>query len=86
MRFLTPDLACVEAVELVTDYLEGRLSRRNRRRFETHIAGCPNCRRYLEQIKLAIEAAGRIEPEELEPEVAADLTDLYRRYMGEDSE
>jgi anti-sigma factor RsiW len=85
VRFLTPDLACVEAVELVTDYLEGRLSRRNRRRFEKHIAGCPNCRRYLEQIKLAIEAAGRIEPEELEPEVAADLTDLYRRYMGEDS-
>jgi anti-sigma factor RsiW len=85
VRFLTPDLACVEAVELVTDYLEGRLSRRNRRRFEKHIAGCPNCRRYFEQIKLAIEAAGRIEPEELDPEMAADLTELYRRYMGEDS-
>ena len=83
MRFLTPDIACVQAVELVTDYLEGKLSRRDRRRFEAHIAGCPNCRTYLEQIKQTIAAAGRIEPEELDPQVLADLTDLFQRYKGD---
>ena len=85
VRFLTPDLACVEAVELVTDYLEGRLSRRNRRRFESHIAGCPNCRTYFEQIKQTIALAGRVEPEQLDPEVLSDLTDLFRRYTQDDS-
>jgi hypothetical protein len=36
------DLVCQQAVELVTDYLEGTLSR-SARRFEAHLAGCPHC-------------------------------------------
>ena len=31
-------LVCRQAVELVTDYLEGSLSARARRRFEAHLA------------------------------------------------
>ena len=41
MSVLTPDLACQQAVELVTDYLEGKLSWRQRRRFEKHLRGLP---------------------------------------------
>jgi anti-sigma factor RsiW len=37
------DIVCQRAVELVTDYLEGNLSRRDRRRFEAHLRACPNC-------------------------------------------
>jgi anti-sigma factor RsiW len=59
---LARDLICQEAVELVTDYLEGALSRRDRRRFESHLDACPNCRAYLEQIKTAIQLAGAMEP------------------------
>ena len=44
------DIVCQQAVELVTDYLEGALSRRVRRRFEGHLKVCPNCAAYLEQI------------------------------------
>ena len=62
MRLLARDLICQEAVELVTDYLEGALSRRDRRRFESHLDACPNCRAYLEQIKTAIQLAGAMEP------------------------
>ena len=32
------DIVCQQAVELVTDYLEGALSRADRRRFEAHLA------------------------------------------------
>ena len=74
---------CQQAVELVTDYLEGALSRRDRRRFESHLRGCPNCSGYLEQIKMTIQLAGRIEPEDLTPEARQDLTDLYRRWRSE---
>ena len=80
MGLLTPDLACVEVVELVTDYLEGRLTRRQRRRFEKHLAGCPGCSAYLEQMRQTIAAAGLVEPEQLDPEALTELTDLFRRY------
>lgn len=77
------DLVCQQAVELVTDYLEGTLSRRDRRRFEAHLRACPNCTAYLEQIKATIELAGRIEPDDLSPDARTELTDLYRRWLDE---
>ncbi len=78
------DIVCQEAVELVTDYLEGTLCRAvGRRRFEAHLRACPNCAAYLEQIKMTIELTGPIEPEDLSPEAKADLTELYRRWRSE---
>lgn len=74
---------CQQAVELVTDYLEGALSRRDRRRFEAHIRACPNCRGYLEQIRITIRLTGSIEPEDLTPEARTDLTQLYRRWRSD---
>ncbi len=75
------DIVCRQAVELVTDYLEGALSRRDRRRFEAHLRACPNCTAYLEQIRVTIGLAGTVEPEDLSPEAREDLTDLYRRWL-----
>jgi anti-sigma factor RsiW len=77
------DLVCKQAVELVTDYLEGSLSRRNRRKLEAHLRACPNCAGYLEQIRMTIALAGTVEPEDLTPQARADLTDLYRRWRSE---
>jgi anti-sigma factor RsiW len=77
------DIVCQQAVELVTDYLEGTLSRRERRRFETHLRGCPNCSAYLEQIRMTIVLTGSIAPEDLTLEARADLTELYRRWRTE---
>jgi len=77
------DLACVQAVELVTGYLEGSLSRAARRRFETHLAGCPHCTEYLAQMRETISLAGRIEPENLSPQMRDELVDLYRRWQSE---
>jgi anti-sigma factor RsiW len=77
------DIVCQQAVELVTDYLEGALSRRDRRRFEAHLRACPNCTAYLEQIRLTIELAGHIETEEFTPEARRELSDLYRRWRNE---
>lgn len=83
MKLLTPDLACQQAVELVTDYLEGALSRRQRRRFERHLRGCDNCTRYLEQIRATVRLSGQIAPEPLDAATRADLIALYRRYRDE---
>jgi len=80
VRLATRDLRCVEAVALITDYLEGALSWRSRRRLERHLRGCANCSTYLEQMKATIAAAGRVEPEALSDEARAELIALYRRF------
>jgi anti-sigma factor RsiW len=76
------DLVCREAVALVTDYLDGALSRGDRARFEAHIADCPHCETYLEQIRTTIALTGRVAPEELAPEVQEDLVQLYRSWRA----
>ncbi len=78
------DLVCRQVVELVTDYLEGALSRSDRRRFEAHLRACPNCTNYLAQIRETIEATGSLEPEDLSPEARREFTDLFHRWRAED--
>ena len=51
MRLLAPPLVCREAVELMSDFLDGALSRRDRRRLASHLAGCDACGAYLEQMR-----------------------------------
>ena len=80
---LRRDLVCQQAVELVTDYLEDSLSRGDRRRFESHLAGCPHCTEYLAQMRETIRLAGRVTAEDLTPVMRTDLTDLYRRWRAE---
>lgn len=74
------DLICREAVELVTDYLEGTLGAADRARLEGHLAACPHCGEYLVQMRRTLDLLGRIEPEQLAPEVQDDLVALYRRW------
>ena len=74
---------CREAVELVTDYLEGALAERDRARLEVHLADCPHCSAYLAQMRMTLDALGRVDPEALEPQVADDLVALYRRWLSE---
>jgi anti-sigma factor RsiW len=83
MRILNRDIVCRAAVALVTDYLDDALSRRQRRRFEAHLRQCPNCSRYLEQIRLTIDTVGHVEAETLDPDMKDELIDLYRRFNEE---
>lgn len=85
MRLLSRDLVCQQVVELVTDYLEGSLSRRQRRRFEAHLAGCPNCTKYLAQMQATIRLTGSLGPEDLTPEMRDDFIAIYRRWRSETS-
>jgi anti-sigma factor RsiW len=73
-------LVCRQAVELVTDFLEGMLSERDRARFEAHLAGCPHCSEYLAQMRVTIATVGAIEPESLDPRVQEELVSLYRSW------
>lgn len=65
-------MACSDFVELVTEYVEGTLSPAERRRFEAHIAECPGCRPYLNQMRQVIRAMGRL-TEDAIPEPAKQI-------------
>ena len=82
-RSRPPGLVCQQVVELVTDYLEGALSPAGHRRFEAHLAGCPHCTEYLAQMRGTIRLTGRLEPDDLTPQMQDEFTDLYRRWRAE---
>lgn len=60
-------LSCEQFVELVTEYLEEALDPAERRQFEAHLAICPGCVTYLDQIRETIRQTGRICPDDLSP-------------------
>ena len=76
-------MACREAVEAVTAYLEGAMSSRDRARFERHLGGCDHCATYLEQIRATIEVTGRIEPDDLTPEAQEAIVAVFRSWAAE---
>ena len=41
-------------MELVTDYLEGAMPAEDVARFEAHLAACPGCETYLEQVRTTV--------------------------------
>jgi anti-sigma factor RsiW len=84
MMFWSRDLACQEMVELMTDYLEGALTRRQRRRFEAHIAGCEHCTEYLRQMRETIRLTGGLAAEDMAPAMREELMDVYRRWRAEE--
>jgi anti-sigma factor RsiW len=71
-------LTCKELVELVTDYLEGRLSAADRERFDEHLALCEGCVAYVEQMRALIDALGRLPEPELPAHLEADLLEAFR--------
>ena len=83
-RFLRRrEIVCQQAVELVTDYLEGALPPAQRRRFEAHLADCPHCTEYLAQMRTTIDLAGRVAPDDLARQAQDDLIALYRQWRSE---
>jgi anti-sigma factor RsiW len=81
-----PEYACQEMVELVTDYLEGNLTRSQRRRFEAHLRGCEHCTEYLEQMRTTIRLTGRLEDDDITPEMREEFGELYRRWRADSEE
>ena len=52
------DLACIDQVEIITDYLEGALSAVEVRRLEHHLETCPGCSEYVDQLRTIAASLG----------------------------
>lgn len=74
-------LTCREVTELVTDYLERKLSFRDTMRFHMHVGMCRHCRAYLRQMKQTIALLGALPKDEAETAMAPEVReDLLRRF------
>jgi anti-sigma factor RsiW len=72
------EMACRELVEVVTDYLDGTLPDEDRRRLEEHLAECPYCVNYIEQMRTTIEALGTVGEESIAPATRRQLLEAFR--------
>ena len=70
-------LVCREFVELVTDYLEGRLDEEERVRFEAHLAECDGCDGYLEDMRRLVGSLPEL-PEPPDPATREALLRAFR--------
>jgi anti-sigma factor RsiW len=72
-------MTCQELVELVTDYFDGALDEATRAEFDAHLALCPGCVTYLEQMRATIRLARDVKTLERRPEVAG-LLEAFRHW------
>jgi anti-sigma factor RsiW len=77
---MTADLACQELVELVTDYLDGALAPDLAASIDAHIADCPGCHSFLDQMRATMRLLGRLPTAEVEQMPAAMRTALHAAY------
>ncbi len=75
-----PDLTCQDLVDLVTDYLEDALPASERTRFEAHIADCPYCDAYLDQMRRTIRVVRTRRESTLAPEAEEELLRRFRAW------
>jgi primosomal protein N'' len=75
-------MSCKELVELVTEYLEGSLSWRQRRRFDKHLALCHGCNAYVEEFRVTLRALGTLREEDVPPPVRDELLAAFRDWKS----
>ena len=77
-------IRCIEVLGLLSDYLDGEVSREDRERIEAHLRGCDQCERFGGQVSSIVKSL-RItlrDPEPLDEGVAQRLQDRLKKEFG----
>jgi anti-sigma factor RsiW len=77
-------LSCKELVELVTEYFDNSLPAAERAHFEAHLALCPGCMTYLEQMRLTVHTLGKLSEDSLDKPTRDTLLALFRAWKRGD--
>ena len=78
------ELTCKELTELITDYLEERLSPVDRIRFHQHLSVCIACVTYVEQMRATIKALNSRPAVDIPPDIQSTLLEAFRRWKEHD--
>ena len=76
------EMACRELVEAITAYLDGTLPDADRRRFDNHLANCPFCTEYLEQMRKTIARLGTLDEATLSHHAREQLLTAFRDWRS----
>lgn len=79
-------LTCQQLTELITEYLEGRMSLWRRAQFQMHLGMCRHCRAYLKQMKVTTQTLGRLPSAPIPPDIKAELLRRFRDMRREQPE
>jgi anti-sigma factor RsiW len=74
-------ISCADALELMTDHLEGALSEADAARMRAHLNGCEACEVFLDQLRATVSVTRTAaDPEEFEvdPTRMDSLVELFR--------
>ena len=77
---MVEEMACVELVERVTDYLEGALTPEEVARLRAHLSSCEGCRAHLAQMRTAVRILEATPKEQLSPEADDKLMGMFRTW------
>ncbi|MGH3330304.1 MAG: anti-sigma factor family protein [Nocardioidaceae bacterium] len=72
------DVRCREVVDLLTDYLEGAMPPEQRAALEQHLLTCEGCTNYVEQLRMSIALTGRLQEEDVPPQVMDRILNMFR--------
>jgi anti-sigma factor RsiW len=78
-------LTCQQVVELVTKYLENTLLPARRKQLEEHVADCPGCETYIEQIRQTIGLLHLLAAEPAFPAMKQELLQRFRKWKKDTS-
>lgn len=76
---LPADPACNQVVEILTAYLDGALRSDDQAALEDHLADCPYCEAYLEQLRLTIRLTGALHDHDVPEPLVDVLVSAFRR-------
>jgi anti-sigma factor RsiW len=70
-------IRCDRLVELVTDYLEGDLDEATAAEFDAHLARCPGCDAYVDQMRQTAHQLGHVSVDGLSDATRARLLEAF---------
>jgi anti-sigma factor RsiW len=76
-------LSCEQITQVVTDFLEGRMSVGDRLRFQMHVGLCRHCRAYLRQMKATIASLGQLPDEPIPDDVRDELRKRFASWHAD---
>jgi anti-sigma factor RsiW len=77
---MVDDMACIELVELVTDYLEGVLPADDVARIREHLASCDGCTAHVQQMRTTVRVLQATPGEAASPESAEAVAGMFREW------
>lgn len=79
MKVMDDMISCKEMVDLIMDYLDGRLDPETSKDFDMHIEGCIDCYAFLNTYKKTVTLTHQISCEEIPDELYNGLSALLRK-------